>query len=112
MDKRHLQVGELIKRTLGCMQAEGKFDFITSDLFSINEVRTSKGYENAVVYVSAIDPSRTAAVVEALGQHAGKVRHELALSSDMRTTPLLVFKADEAEERAARIDALLEKEGA
>ena len=106
-DRRHLQIGEKIKRTLGDMSSAGKLEFATRELFSINEVRPSKGYENAVVFVSAVLPSKTGEVAAALSLHAAKIRRLLAAEAALRSTPELRFAADESEARAARIETIL-----
>jgi len=107
LSRRHIQVGEKIKRTLAGLFSQGRFDRITTDIISILEVRPSRGYENAVVFVRAFDTDKTDSVVEALNAAAGEIRYELAHTADMRSTPELLFRRDEAEDTAARIDALL-----
>ncbi|MDR0367495.1 MAG: 30S ribosome-binding factor RbfA [Rickettsiales bacterium] len=106
-DKRHLQIGEKIKRILADMALRGDFDFALRELFSINEARVSRGYESALVFVSSVAPGRSAFVAEALQKAAPRIRHLLASEAGLRSTPALKFQADESQERAGRIESLL-----
>ncbi|MDR3126158.1 MAG: 30S ribosome-binding factor RbfA [Rickettsiales bacterium] len=108
--RRHFQVGEAIKRELARMFLEGRFSGICPGRVSINEVRPSRGYEHATVFVRAFCGKDTSDAVRALNDHAATIRYELAQSMSMRSTPELRFKADESEDEAARIEELLKQD--
>ncbi|MGN0929399.1 MAG: 30S ribosome-binding factor RbfA [Alphaproteobacteria bacterium] len=107
ISKRHYQIGESIKRTLSKLFLEGKFEYKIKDLFSIIEVVLSRGFETAVVYVSALDTSKNEEVVKKLNEISSEIRYELANNSDFRTTPVLIFKLDTTFDYAKRIDDIL-----
>ena len=107
ISKRHYQVGESIKRTLSKLFLEGRFEYKIKDLFSILEVVPSRGFESAVVYVSALDPSKNEEVVKKLNEIRSEIRYELANNSEFRTTPTLIFKLDTTFDYAKRIDDIL-----
>lgn len=107
ISKRHYQVGEAIKRTLSKLFLEGRFEYKIKDLFSILEVVPSRGFESAVVYVSALDPSKNEEVVKKLNEISSEIRYELANNSEFRTTPTLIFKLDTTFDYAKRIDDIL-----
>ena len=110
ISKRHYQVGESIKRTLSKLFLEGRFEYKIKDLFSILEVVPSRGFETAVVYVSALDPSKNDEVVKKLNEISSEIRYELANNSEFRTTPTLIFKLDTSLDYAKRIDDILNSE--
>jgi ribosome-binding factor A len=81
-------------------------------LVSINDVKVSKDLAYADVYVTALDATdgpAQQALEKVLNGAAGYFRSELAKRHSMRTTPRLRFHWDAAAERAARIDALIER---
>jgi ribosome-binding factor A len=106
--RRHLQIGEALKRRLAALIAEGLFRDSVPELFSITEVRPSGAYESAVIFVSAADFEALPKIVEKLNSIAGRVRFELAQTAELRSTPRLIFKADNASEYAENIERLLE----
>ena len=108
--KRHFQIGEGIKRALMKMFREGRFEHEIRGMFSILEVRPSKGYEHACVFVAALDPANTDSIVARLNELGGGIRRELARVANLRTTPVLVFMADHTLERAARLGELLDSD--
>ena len=110
ISKRHYQVGESIKRTLSKLFLEGRFEYKIKDLFSILEVVPSRGFETAVVYVSALDASKNEEVVKKLNEISSEIRYELANNSEFRTTPTLIFKLDTSLDYAKRIDDILNSE--
>ncbi|MDR2098947.1 MAG: 30S ribosome-binding factor RbfA [Rickettsiales bacterium] len=105
--RRHYQIGERIRRELSRLFREGRFEHKVSALFSIAEVRMSKGFETATVFISALDAGGDEGLVSALNGIAGEVRYELAAAASLRTAPALVFKSDAAPGYAGRIEELL-----
>ena len=105
--KRHYQIGESIKRTLSKIFMEGKFEHKIKDLFSVVEVVPSRGFESAVVYISAIDASKNKELVQKLNEITSEIRYELANNSELRSTPTLIFKLDTTLDYAQRIEDIL-----
>lgn len=107
ISKRHYQVGEAIKRKLSQLFLDGRFEYKIKDLFSILEVVPSRGFESAVVYVSALDASKNEEIVKKLNEISSEIRYELANNSEFRSTPTLIFKLDSSFDYAKRIDDIL-----
>jgi ribosome-binding factor A len=108
--KRHRQVGEYMKRELSRLFEAGRFEYKVGGLFSIVEVRPSRDFETAMVFVSHLDAAKTGELVDALNGIAGEIRYKLAHSASMRSTPALIFRADSAPEYARRIGELLDSD--
>ncbi len=107
ISKRHYQIGESIKRTLSNLFMQGKFEYKIKDLFSIIEVVPSKAFETAVVYVAAFDANQNKKLVDDLNAIASQIRYELANNSELRSTPVLIFKEDTSFDYAKKIEDIL-----
>jgi len=79
------------------------------DGVSISWLKLSPDMGVATVYVNNLDEKRVEASVEALNHAAGFLRARLGRILKLRSVPHLRFHRDEAQERGARIDALLAK---
>ncbi len=78
---------------------------------SVVDVEASRELDVATVWVTALEPERSAEVVKALKGLAKEFRHALAHSMRMRRVPELRFKYDESAERGERIEQLLREGG-
>ena len=76
---------------------------------SIPEVKVSKDFSYAKVYVSFINEAEIEPSLEALNKAKGFIRTELASKMDTRRVPELRFVLDEGYKREARIEELLKK---
>ena len=76
---------------------------------SIPEVRVSKDFSYAKVYVSFIKEEDIEEGMKVLEKSKGFIRSELAKRLDTRRCPDIVFVLDEAFKREARITELLKK---
>lgn len=76
---------------------------------SIPEVRVSKDFSYATVYVSFINDEEVAPSLEVLNKAKGFIRSELAQKLDIRRVPEIRFVVDEGYKREARITELLNK---
>jgi ribosome-binding factor A len=74
---------------------------------SVSDVEVTRDLDVATVWVTALQPERSAEVVKALKEAAKDLRHDLAHSMRMRRVPELRFKYDDSVDRGERIDALL-----
>jgi ribosome-binding factor A len=81
-------------------------------LVTVNDVRVTRDFSYADIYVSALDAQDAAAkeaLVHVLNGAAGFLRTAVARSNTMRTTPQLRFHYDELIERGARMDDLIDR---
>ena len=76
---------------------------------SIPEVRVSKDFSYATVFVSFIKEEDEAPSLEVLNKAKGFIRSELAKTLDIRRVPEIRFVVDEGYKREARITELLNK---
>jgi ribosome-binding factor A len=71
------------------------------------DVETSRELDVATVWVTALQPERSAEVVKALKSLAREFRRELAHTMRMRRVPELRFRYDESVDKGERIERLL-----
>ena len=76
---------------------------------SIPEVRVSKDFSYAVVYVSFIKDEDIVPSLEVLNKAKGFIRSELASKLDTRRVPEIRFVLDEGYKKEERIAELLKK---
>ena len=76
---------------------------------SIPEVKVSKDFSYADVYVSFIKEEEEKPSMEVLNKAKGFIRSELAGKLDIRRVPEIRFKVDDGWKKEARIDELLKK---
>ena len=76
---------------------------------SIPEVKVSKDFSYATVYVSFIREEDIEPSLEALNRAKGFIRSELAKKLDIRRVPEIRFVVDEGYKKEARITELLNK---
>ena len=76
---------------------------------SIPEVKVSKDFSYATVYVSFINDADIEPSLEVLNKAKGFIRSELAKRLDIRRVPEIRFVLDEGYKREARITELLNK---
>ena len=76
---------------------------------SIPEVRVSKDFSYATVYVSFIKDEDIEPSLEVLNKARGYIRSELASKLDIRRVPEIRFVLDEGYKREERINELLKK---
>ena len=76
---------------------------------SIPEVRVSKDFSYATVYVSFIKDEDIAPSLEVLNKAKGFIRSELASKLDTRRVPEIRFVLDEGYKKEERIAELLKK---
>ncbi|MCR4911782.1 MAG: 30S ribosome-binding factor RbfA [Bacilli bacterium] len=76
---------------------------------SIPEVKVSKDFSYATVYVSFIKEEDIKPSMEVLNKAKGFIRSELAQKLDIRRVPEIRFVVDDGYQREARITELLNK---
>lgn len=80
-------------------------------IVSITKADVSPDLKNAKIYVSVLAGSKeqNKATFEAIREHAGFIRHELAQMMKMRTVPELHFLWDDTMEYGDKIDRLIKE---
>ncbi|HWG67245.1 MAG TPA: 30S ribosome-binding factor RbfA [Rhodanobacteraceae bacterium] len=77
---------------------------------SVVDVEASRELDVATVWVTVLQPERSAEVVKALKLLAKEFRHQLAQTMRMRRVPELRFKYDASVDTGERIEQLLREE--
>ncbi|HEX7130409.1 MAG TPA: 30S ribosome-binding factor RbfA [Rhodanobacteraceae bacterium] len=78
---------------------------------SVSDVEVTRDLDVATVWVTALQPDRSAEVVKALKEAAKDLRRELSHTMRMRRVPELRFKYDDSVDKGERIEELLRKSG-
>jgi len=108
-NRRLAQVNELLRETIGQILVEENSDpFLT--LLTVTEVRVTSDLNQARVYVMCreANPGEEAPVTpESLQEAAEKVQRLMAPQIRLKRTPKLKFEIDDTEERAQRVERLL-----
>jgi ribosome-binding factor A len=105
---RTVRVGDLVRRELALLlQREGRDHAL--GMVTVSGVEVSRDLACAKVYVSILNPSRDlAAVVDALNEGAGHLRHELSQRLRLRSVPRLQFVYDASISQGARLSELID----
>jgi ribosome-binding factor A len=77
---------------------------------SVVDVDVSRELDVATVWVTALQPERSAEVVKTLKGLAKEFRHDIAHSMRMRRVPELRFKYDDSIDKGERIEQLLRED--
>lgn len=107
--QRQLRVGEEVRHALAALFERG--DFRDPDLASaritVTEVRASPDLRQMTVFVTRLGGGDASILLAALKRATPFLRARVASAVRLKFAPELVFRADTAIDRAARIDALL-----
>ena len=99
-----------LRRELGTLVHEMVRDHALPQA-SVSDVEVTRDLDVATVWVTALQPQKSAEVVKALKEAARDLRRELAHIMRMRRVPELRFKYDDSVDKGERIEALLRKSG-
>lgn len=107
--QRQLRAGELIRHALvEILQRETLRDPALEGVsVTVSEVRLSPDLKQATVYASPLGGGGEAEVVDGLNRVAPYLRGLLGRAIDMKFTPALKFRRDEAFAEARKIEELL-----
>lgn len=107
--QRQLRVGEEVRHALAALFERG--DFRDPDLASaritVTEVRASPDLRHMTVFVTRFGGGDASALLAALKRATPFLRARVSEAVRLKFAPDLVFRADTAIDRAARIEALL-----
>ncbi|WP_210528701.1 30S ribosome-binding factor RbfA [Rubellimicrobium arenae] len=99
--QRQLRVGELIRRTLSEILAQG--DLHDPELegvsITVGEVRASPDLRKATAYVLPLGGGNREAILAALRRNKPEIRHQIARSMALKSVPDLRFEIDETFDR-------------
>jgi len=100
------KINELIKRELAKLFLK-EIDFQTDCLVTITKVQTSKDLEQAKVSVSILPEDNQEKVLRIINKNIGYLQHLLAKILVIRQMPKLIIQLDTTEQKASRIDEIL-----
>lgn len=106
---RILRVNSLVQKELSLI-IQREVELFENALLTISEVDTSPDLKYADVFVSIIPKNREKEVIAELNEHIYDIQKELNKRLVMRAVPKIRFKVDAREERAARIEKIIEDE--
>ncbi len=99
--QRQLRVGELIRRTLSEILAQG--DLHDPDLsgvsITVGEVRASPDLRHATAYVLPLGGTNREGILAALRRNKPMIRHRIAREMALKNAPDLKFEIDETFDR-------------
>ncbi|MGC1549188.1 MAG: 30S ribosome-binding factor RbfA [Rhodanobacter sp.] len=104
--KRTDRVGAELRREIGLLVHAAVRDHGLPSV-SVSDVEVSRDLDWAKVWVTALQPERSAEAMKALKELAFEFRRELSRSMRLRRVPELSFKYDDSVDKGERIDALL-----
>lgn len=90
---RQKRISSLLKavlsRPISEMAAESRIGLV-----SITRVDVSKDLKNAIVYLSLLENPDPEALTQAIELHAGRLRKQVASSTELKYNPTLLFRVD------------------
>ena len=99
--QRQLRVGELIRRTLSEILAQG--DLHDPDLdgvsITVGEVRATPDLKRATAYVLPLGGGNREEILAALRRNKPEIRHQIARAMTLKHVPDLKFEIDETFDR-------------
>jgi ribosome-binding factor A len=111
--QRQLRVSEKLRHALSEVLQRSNFgdpDLENANLMTVSEVRMSPDLKNATAYVSCLDDSKEAALIQGLNRIAPQIKGEIGRSAELRFTPRIRFVSDTSFDYARNIDALMHDE--
>jgi ribosome-binding factor A len=100
------RVSAQLRRELGTLVREAVQEHGLPSV-SVSDVEVTRDMAHAKVFVTALQPERSAEAVKGLKAVAPEVRYRLARAVKMRHVPELHFHYDDSVDRGERIDNLL-----
>ena len=99
--QRMLRVGELIRRTLSEILAQGDLHDPELDGVSITvgEVRVTPDLKRATAYVLPLGGGNREVILAALRRNKAEIRHQIARGMTLKHVPDLKFETDETFDR-------------
>jgi len=107
---RQQKVSRLIQKELSDIFQQDKRGILNNTFISIAEVRISPDLAVVKVYISMMLQKDKPAILDKLNSHKGEIRKQLGnrIRNQVRIIPELIFYIDEVEEKAMRLDKLID----
>jgi ribosome-binding factor A len=108
--QRMLRVGEMVRHALvEVLQRNEIIDpLIETTVISVSEVRMTPDLQRATAYIAPLGVNDAAPVIAALNRHNRFIRGALSPAlRQMRSMPMIDFRADTSFDNFSKIDALL-----
>ena len=109
---RDLRVADFVRDEVSRILHRDMRDPRVGAFVSVNDVKVSKDFFYAEIYVSSLqanDAAAKAELVDVLNRAAGFFRTELSKRHNMRVTPKPRFHYDELVEQGPKLEQLIEK---
>lgn len=106
--KRIAQVNEFIRKELASL-LNREIEFPPGNLVTITKVDTAADLKAAKVWLSILPAEQQNAILHLLAKKRGHLQRLLNPRLRLRNTPVISFAIDETEERASRIEHLLDE---
>ena len=100
------RVSAQLRRELGTLVHAATREHLLPSV-SVSDVEVSRDLAHAKVFVTALQPERSAEAIKGLKALAPELRYQLAQAVKLRHVPELHFHYDESLDRGERIDQLL-----
>lgn len=108
MSHRLYQINEVLRRELAAA-ISANFELPAEYLVTIAAVDTAADLQNATVWISVLPATAHAQALKFLGAHARELHAILFRAVRFRPVPVLHFRYDATEARAADIEQLLDQ---
>ena len=108
--KRQQKFARLVQKDLSDIIQKDKPGIFTNSLVTVADVKVSPDLGVTKVYLSMMMVDDKQLMLEKINQHKNEFRRALGnkLSKQVRKIPELIFYIDEVEERASRIDQIID----
>lgn len=108
--KRQQKFSRLIQRDLSDIIQKDKAGIFTNTFVTVADVKMSPDLSVAKIYLSMFMVEDKEGMLKKIEQHKSEIRRDLGnkIGKQVRIVPHLVFFIDEVEERASRIDKLID----
>lgn len=110
--QRQLRVGELIRHEVAAILTRGEIHdpVLAKYVISVTQVRLSPDLKLATCYIMPLGGMDEKPIIAALDNHKRFLRSEIARRVNLKFSPDLRFRRDEAFDEGLRIDRLLYSE--
>ncbi|MDX1629279.1 MAG: 30S ribosome-binding factor RbfA [Fulvivirga sp.] len=107
---RQQKYSKLIQRDVSDIFQKDKMGIFSNQFVSVVDVKISPDLSVAKIYLSMMLVADKEALLEKINKHKSEIRRELGnkIGKQVRIIPELIFIIDEVEERAQRLDKIIE----
>ena len=107
---RQQKYSRLIQRDISDIFQKDKMGIFSKTFVSVVDVKMSPDLSVAKIYLSMMMVKDKEALLEKINLHKSEIRRELGnkIGKQVRIIPELIFIIDEVEERASRIDQIID----